>query len=115
MATTRPTVEPSAFRRFVLSHQGDPRKGEELFRGRGTSSCASCHEVGSKGPDLAKFTRTSSRTRLIDALLSPRPPVAQAHGRKAGMESVFSTLDFTDLISYLHELGRQTPPADGAR
>ncbi|MFO0892790.1 MAG: hypothetical protein U0790_27070 [Isosphaeraceae bacterium] len=103
-AATKPDPVPelTTLRRFALAHQGDPRKGEELFRDRGAASCARCHDDQQPpGPDLAGFARGRTRAEIVDALLTPRAPVARAHQPLGSIESVFSSLEFTDLISYL--------------
>lgn len=85
-------------RRFMLDHSGDPRKGQELFE-KGKGACARCHGAGIRAP-LDRDT-TLTKPALVDALLRPRPPVAAAHQELGRLESLFTPLEFADLVTYL--------------
>jgi HEAT repeat protein len=115
VATPRTAPDVLALRQFALSHPGDPRKGEEIFREHSQASCSQCHASdghrrSSRAPDLATWTRARKKAQIVDALLTPRAPVAAAHGSMGGHEKSLSAIEFTDLITYLQEQSSSTEP-----
>jgi hypothetical protein len=111
VTASRPALEAEARRRFVLDHPGDARKGEELFQDHQGVSCASCHTRDDSGPNAGVLARKRTKAELIDALLSPSDSVAAAHRPMGRIESSFSALEFTDLITWLQTLSRTKPLA----
>ncbi|QDV38224.1 Soluble aldose sugar dehydrogenase YliI precursor [Tautonia plasticadhaerens] len=60
--------------RAVLSLDGDPARGEELFWSQPVQ-CGTCHRIGDRGtpvgPDLSNIGAIRSREDLLDSLLEP--------------------------------------------
>ncbi|MHB1558148.1 MAG: c-type cytochrome, partial [Isosphaeraceae bacterium] len=75
---------PDDLRRFAMTHEGDPRRGERIFfdpRG----GCASCHSAGGRGtaavgPDLTGVGRKYDRSELIRSVLEPSRRIADGYG-----------------------------------
>jgi putative heme-binding domain-containing protein len=82
MAPAVPTVD--ALRSFALEHQGDARKGEELFFDAKGIGCAKCHSAGGRGtasigPDLTGLAVKYDKAELIRSVLEPSARLATGY------------------------------------
>jgi putative heme-binding domain-containing protein len=76
------TIE--ALRRFALHHDGDPRRGEEIFFDPRGIGCARCHSAGGQGtatigPDLTGLAAKYDRAELIRSVLEPSSRIATGY------------------------------------
>ena len=63
-------------RAFALAHQGDPRRGEQLFFDAKGIGCGRCHAVGGQGsaalgPDLTGLAAKYDRAEIVRSVLEP--------------------------------------------
>ncbi len=68
-------------RAFALSHQGDPRHGEQLFFDAKGVGCGKCHAVGGKGkanvgPDLTGLAGKYDKAEIIRSVIEPSARIA---------------------------------------
>lgn len=64
-----------AYERYALTHDGDARRGRELFLDEKLTKCVICHKAvgrgGDAGPDLSIIGAKFARPHLIESLLEP--------------------------------------------
>jgi putative heme-binding domain-containing protein len=76
-------ADPAALRKFALSHQGDPARGQALFDTLQPVSCRACHKVqgqgGEIGPDLSDIGGKFERPHLIESLLEPSRQIVEGY------------------------------------
>ena len=68
-------------RAYALTHQGDPRRGEQLFFDTKGVGCGKCHAVGVKGtanvgPDLTGLAGKYDRAEIVRSVLEPSNRIA---------------------------------------
>jgi len=84
--------------------QGDPRRGESLYR-RNDLACVSCHAIGGAGgrvgPDLTSIGASAPADYLVEAVLLPNAKI------KEGYHSVILTT--RDGTEFTGTLARETP------
>src|SRR5207244_10141359 len=73
-----------ALRAFALSHEGDPRKGEELFFDPKGIGCVKCHAAGGRGtasvgPDLTGLALKYDKAEIIRSVLEPSDRLATGY------------------------------------
>jgi putative heme-binding domain-containing protein len=73
-----------ALRRFAVRHDGDPRRGEEIFFDPNGIGCARCHSAGGRGtatigPDLTGLASKYDRAELIRSVLEPSSRIATGY------------------------------------
>ena len=77
-------LTPKAYLDFALKHEGDVRRGRQLFLAEDRTACARCHTVdgrgGRAGPDLFAVGDTFPRADLIEAILHPSATIAVGYG-----------------------------------
>ena len=117
-AKETPIQDVAALGRFALNHPGDPKAGEELFVQSKLLACGRCHAAAvqspeSPGPDLSDLGARSDKARIIQSLVDPPPPLANAHRAVTGQLRSISAVQFADLISFLQEL--KADPATAQR
>ncbi len=82
----RPT-ESADYERFALTHDGDPRSGQEIFANMDGVACLRCHAVagrgGAIGPDLTTIGAQFGRAALIDSILYPSKAVREGYQQYA--------------------------------
>lgn len=65
----------------ALTHDGDPKRGRELFLSGAVTKCAVCHKVkdqgGEVGPDLTHIGGKFDRPHLIESLLDPSRQIVE--------------------------------------
>ena len=71
-------------RRVALRHEGDPRRGEELFFDPRGIGCVRCHAAGGRGtstigPDLSGLAAKYDRAELIRSVLEPSSRIATGY------------------------------------
>ena len=69
-------ASPEALQAFALAHQGDPRKGEEIFFDVNGVGCVKCHAAGGRGtanigPDLTGLALKYDKAEIIRSVLEP--------------------------------------------
>ena len=71
------------YEQFALTHEGDSRRGRELFLDEKQTKCAVCHRVGGKGgdvgPDLTHVGGKFDRPHLIESLLEPSRQIVEGY------------------------------------
>jgi putative heme-binding domain-containing protein len=77
-------VAVDALRRFALRHEGDSRRGEELFFDSDGVGCGRCHAAGGRGtaaigPDLTGLASKYDRAELIRSVLEPSSRIATGY------------------------------------
>ncbi|HZW31782.1 MAG TPA: HEAT repeat domain-containing protein, partial [Isosphaeraceae bacterium] len=84
-ATGRSTAAAvEALRQFAMRHDGDPRRGEEIFFdpkgvGCGRCHCASGQGTATIGPDLTGLASKYNRAELIRSVLEPSSRIAPGY------------------------------------
>jgi putative heme-binding domain-containing protein len=78
-AAPRPGVEE--LRRFAMAHEGDARRGEQIFFDPRGVGCGRCHSAGGRGtatigPDLTGLALKYDRAELIRSVLEPSRRIA---------------------------------------
>ena len=72
-----------AFERYALTHDGDAKRGLELYLDEKVTKCAICHQVdkrgGEVGPDLSKIGGKFDRPHLIESLLEPSKQIVEGY------------------------------------
>jgi putative heme-binding domain-containing protein len=73
-----------ALARFALRHEGDTRRGEELFFESDGVGCGRCHAAGGRGtatigPDLTGLASKYDRAELIRSVLDPSSRIATGY------------------------------------
>jgi putative heme-binding domain-containing protein len=72
-----------ALEKYVLTHAGDPRRGEVLFLNKKKLQCATCHKVrgqgGDAGPDLSHIGGKFDRPHLIESLVEPSRQIVEGY------------------------------------
>jgi putative heme-binding domain-containing protein len=70
----------SEYRQFALMHEGDPRRGKELFTDEQRAACSRCHTIDGSaakaGPDLFAIGDKFGRREIIDSILLPSANIA---------------------------------------
>ncbi len=71
-------------RRVALRHEGDPRRGAQLFFDPRGIGCARCHAAGGRGsstigPDLSGLAAKYDRSELIRSVLEPSSRIATGY------------------------------------
>ncbi len=82
LARRPPTTQE--LRAFALSHDGDPRRGEQLFFDPGGVGCARCHSAGGRGeanvgPDLSGLALTYDRAEIVRSVLEPSSRIVNGY------------------------------------
>lgn len=79
---TKPS-NPDDYRRYALTHEGDPAKGLTLFQSP-QLLCSNCHTAdgkgGKAGPDLSAAGDAFGRRDLVDAVLKPSATISPGYG-----------------------------------
>lgn len=107
LATSLHGATPSLreFRDFAMNHDGDSRRGKDLFFADQQGGCIKCHSVdgtaGKAGPDLSSIGDTFPREELIRAILEPTATIAVGYGAtivetKFGQEYIGVIKNVTD-------------------
>lgn len=72
-----------AYEQYALTHDGDPRRGRELFHDEKRTQCVTCHKVSGKGgdagPDLTNIGGKFDRPHLIESLLEPSRQIVEGY------------------------------------
>jgi putative heme-binding domain-containing protein len=72
------------YRRFALTHDGNPVRGQQLFNDEKKLICAKCHSVNGStskaGPDLQAAGDVFGRRDLVDAVLAPSANIVPGYG-----------------------------------
>jgi putative heme-binding domain-containing protein len=72
------------YRDFAMNHDGDWRRGKELFFADQSTACARCHTIdgtaGRAGPDLYAAGDKFPRWEMIRAVLEPSAEIAIGYG-----------------------------------
>lgn len=75
--------KPEDYLDYVLSHSGDPAKGEKLFANPMGLACVKCHRVqnqgGDIGPDLSQIGSQFDRKALAESVLWPSRVVREGY------------------------------------
>jgi putative heme-binding domain-containing protein len=73
-----------AYRKYALTHEGDPIRGAKLFADDQKLACSKCHSVdgraGKAGPDLFAVGDKFGRRDLVDAVLMPSATISPGYG-----------------------------------
>ena len=112
-----PAEPPSAeaYRKFALTHEGEPSHGMKLFNDDPRLICAKCHSIDGSaskaGPDLFAAGDTFGRRDLVDAVLQPSATIAPGYGTvivetKAGAV-------FQGVLKQMTDAGLQLMGVDG--
>ncbi len=77
-------TNPEALRSFAMSHEGDTRRGEQLFFDEKGIGCVKCHAVSGRGastvgPDLAGLSLKYDKAELIRSVLEPSNRIATGY------------------------------------
>jgi len=76
-------LDPSAYRDYALTHEGDVQRGKGVFFDSHSVGCTKCHSIGGIGgkigPDLAGIGGKQSREELVRSILEPSARVASAY------------------------------------
>ena len=92
----RMATHPWGEYQFAL-RQGDPRRGEMIYRSHVTAQCIRCHDAGGKGkqagPELKGVAARVEREYLLEALVDPSAKIAK------GFESVSLLLEDGRLLN----------------
>ncbi len=69
---------------YALAHQGDARRGEDLFFDPNGIGCARCHAAGGRGtarigPDLTGLALKFDRAEIIRSILEPSSRIATGY------------------------------------
>ena len=82
-ASVPPPPEVTEYERFALTHDGDPRRGQQLFFNVNGVACLRCHAVagegGTVGPDLTTIGSQFGRAALIESILYPSKVVREGY------------------------------------
>ncbi len=67
-----------------MTHQGDPRKGEEIFFDSNGVACVKCHAVGGRGtasigPDLTSLALKYDKAEIVRSVLEPSLRIATGY------------------------------------
>lgn len=83
LSTPAQAPNPEAYRKFALTHQGDPVRGAALFNDA-KLICANCHSVDGSaakaGPDLRAAGDAFGRRDLVEAVLQPSATISPGYG-----------------------------------
>ncbi|TLV02729.1 PVC-type heme-binding CxxCH protein [Dyadobacter luticola] len=83
----------------LVRENGDPVKGEQIFR-RVESSCTTCHAIGGAGgligPDLSSLGTSSPAENIIRSILSPSASIKEGYDLKRVVKK-----DGSDMMGYL--------------
>ncbi len=83
LSTPAQAPNPEAYRKFALTHQGDPVRGATLFNDA-KLICANCHSVDGSaakaGPDLRAAGDAFGRRDLVEAVLQPSAIISPGYG-----------------------------------
>jgi putative heme-binding domain-containing protein len=74
----------AALRQFAMRHDGDPRRGEEIFFDPQGVGCGRCHSAAGQGtatigPDLTGLAAKYDRAELIRSVLEPSHRIAPGY------------------------------------
>jgi putative heme-binding domain-containing protein len=76
-------LELAEYERFALTHDGDLRRGQQLFYNVDGIACMRCHAVagtgGTVGPDLTTIGAQFGRAALIESILYPSKVVREGY------------------------------------
>jgi putative heme-binding domain-containing protein len=76
-------MELADYEGFALEHEGDPKRGRELFFNLEGVACVKCHAVagqgGAVGPDLTTIGAQFGRAALIESILHPSKVVREGY------------------------------------
>jgi putative heme-binding domain-containing protein len=80
----KPAAKLDDLRRVALRHEGDPRRGAQLFFEARGLGCARCHAAGGRGssaigPDLTGLASKYDRAELIRSVLEPSSRIATGY------------------------------------
>jgi putative heme-binding domain-containing protein len=83
-STGRPRITADDLRRFAMAHEGDARRGEQIFFDPRGIGCARCHSAGGRGtasvgPDLTGLALKYDRAELIRSVLEPSSRIADGY------------------------------------
>jgi putative heme-binding domain-containing protein len=71
----QPTLGPNVQAEFLLSLQGDPARGEQLYFNEKLLQCARCHKAGDRGgsigPELSDVGKRLKPYELVENILEP--------------------------------------------
>jgi len=83
-ATNAVPMDKAALTEFVLAHQGDPARGQQIFADETKAACSRCHTTDGRGvkagPDLSAIADKFPRRELLRAILEPSAAVAVGYG-----------------------------------
>ena len=86
--------------RFGLLHEGDVRRGKELFADEQKVACSKCHTAdgtaGKAGPDLFAIGDKLGRREIIESVLSPSATIA--HGYDTTIVETQSGENYTGIL-----------------
>ncbi len=109
------TPSPDAYRKFALTHEGDPVRGAKLFADEARLACAKCHSIDGKaskaGPDLFAAGDAFARRDLVDSMLTPSATISPGYGTVA--VETKSGEEFQGVLKQSNASGIQLMSADG--
>src|SRR5436190_2948604 len=81
-AATQPSYDD--YRKYALTHEGDPARGVKLFNDEQRLACSKCHSIDGRatkaGPDLFAAGDAFGRRDLVDAVLFPSATISPGYG-----------------------------------
>src|SRR5882672_6150077 len=84
MAALAAAPELREYRDFAMGHEGDARRGREIFFSENSAACVRCHTVDGSaskaGPDLLAVGDKFPRRDMIGAVLEPSTEIAIGFG-----------------------------------
>src|SRR6266850_1238887 len=106
---------PREYRDFAMSHDGDLRRGKDLFFAENAAACTRCHTIdgsaGKAGPDLFAVGDKFPRTDMIRSLLEPSSEIAIGYG--ATLIETKSDESYTGIIKQISDSWIELMLGDG--
>jgi putative heme-binding domain-containing protein len=103
------------YRDFAMGHEGDPRRGQDLFFAESAAACTRCHTIdgsaGRAGPDLFAVGDKFPRRDMIRAVLEPSSEIAIGYG--ATIIETKSGESYTGIIKQVSDSWIELMPISG--